>query len=68
MRRNKDTAESILGQKSCPVLVTTKQEYIGNQRSTISAHRNPNYLSVQPSAKSNKNVVQYFDKTVHDIF
>ena len=58
MRRNKVKAESILGQKSDPVLATTKQEQFGNKRSTISVHRNPNYVSIQPSAKSNKNVVQ----------
>ena len=29
-----------------------------NQGSTITAHRNSNYLSIQVGAKSNKNVVQ----------
>ena len=31
---------------------------MGNQGSTISAHGNPNYLSIQLGAKSNKNIVQ----------
>ena len=31
-----------------------KQELIGNQGSTISVHRNHNYLSIQHGAKSNK--------------
>ena len=36
----------------------SKQEQIGTQGSTISAHMNPNYLSIQLGAKLNKNVVQ----------
>ena len=54
----------------------SKQEQIGTQGSTISAHMNPNYLSIQLGAKLNKNVVQqkksayhiHFDKTMRDIF
>ena len=41
----------------------------------MGAHRNPNYLSIQLGAKSNKNVVQkrsahhiHLEKTIHDIF
>ena len=46
----------------------TKQEEISNQGSTISAHRNPNYLSIQLGAKLNKNVVQQKGKRITLIF
>ena len=36
------------------VALRTKQEKVGNQGSTISAHRNPNSFSIQLSADSNK--------------
>ena len=49
---------------------------MGNQATTISAHRNPNYLSIQFGAKSNKKCCPtkrsahhiHFDKIMHDIF
>ena len=44
--------------KKLPCARDDKTRIYRNERSTISAHRNPNYLSMQPVAKSNENVVQ----------
>ena len=48
----------LFGKRHHKVSLKTKLESIGNHGSTISAHRNPNYLSIQLGANSNKNVVQ----------
>ena len=54
----------IIRKRHHKVPLIAKQEEIGNQGSTISAHRNPNYLSIQLSAKSNKNVAQQKDQRI----
>ena len=54
----------IIRKRHHKVPLILKQEFTGKQGSTIKAHMNPNYLSIQLGAKSNKNDVQQKGKRI----